>query len=74
MVKEPMMKSGSFSSIYRPVFDQERDEWILQVPSNSVVTRQKILSKFVCRYILVEHLQLAGIYYENRVKSIVIGY
>jgi len=39
MIKRTMSKSGSFTSRYKPVFDQERDEWVLQVPS-SAVTRQ----------------------------------
>jgi hypothetical protein len=31
-----MAKNESFTSKYKPTFDQERDEWILQVPSNTV--------------------------------------
>ncbi|MFC1954565.1 hypothetical protein ACFLVZ_01930 [Chloroflexota bacterium] len=29
-------KNESFTSKYKPAFDQENDEWILQVPSNMV--------------------------------------
>jgi hypothetical protein len=36
MTKRTMEKSGSFTSRYNPTFDQEQDEWILQVPSNAV--------------------------------------
>ena len=39
MTKRTMAKSGSFTSRYKPTFDQEQDEWVLQVPS-SAVTRK----------------------------------
>ena len=37
MTKRTMAKSGSFTSRYKPTFDQEQDEWILQVPSSAVI-------------------------------------
>ncbi len=39
MTKRVMVKSGSFISKYKPTFDQEHDEWILQVPSRTVTRR-----------------------------------
>jgi hypothetical protein len=39
MTKRTMAKSQSFTSRYKPMFDQEQDEWVLQVPS-SAVTRK----------------------------------
>lgn len=41
MTKRTMAKSGSFTSRYKPTFDKEQDEWILQVPSNAVTRRSK---------------------------------
>ena len=39
MAKRTMAKGESFTSRYNPALDQERDEWVLQVPS-SAVTRK----------------------------------
>ena len=36
MSKRRLLKSESFVSKYKPRFDQEQDEWVLQVPANSV--------------------------------------
>ena len=38
-----MTKDNSFMSRYKPVFDQERDEWILQVPAGAVTQRSNDL-------------------------------
>lgn len=34
-----MAKNESFTSRYKPTFDQERDEWVLQVPSTAVIRK-----------------------------------
>jgi hypothetical protein len=39
MTKGTMAKSGLFTARYNSTFDQEQDEWVLQVPS-SAVTRK----------------------------------
>ena len=39
MTKRIIAKNESFMSRYKPTFDQENDEWVLQVP-NSAVTRK----------------------------------
>ena len=39
MAKRITAKNESFMSRYKPAFDQEKDEWVLQVP-NSAVTRR----------------------------------
>ena len=36
-----MAKNESFTSMYKPRFDQEHDEWVLQVPSNAVRRKSK---------------------------------
>ena len=41
MTKSTMANSESFTSRYKPMFDQERDEWVLQVPSSAVTRKSK---------------------------------
>ena len=38
-----MKNNTSFTSKYKPVFDQEQDEWILQVPTTAVTRYSKDL-------------------------------
>jgi len=38
-----MVKNESFMSRYKPFFDQEQDEWILQVPANAITRRSNKL-------------------------------
>ena len=39
MTRRTMAKSESFNSRYEPTFDQEHDEWVLQVPSRAVIRK-----------------------------------
>jgi len=41
MTKRTMAKSESFTSRYKPTFDQKQDEWVLQVPSSAVIRKSK---------------------------------
>ena len=34
-----MAKNESFTSKYKPTFDKERDEWVIQVPSDAVARK-----------------------------------
>jgi len=36
-----MAKNESFTTRYKPTFDQERDEWILQVPRIAVIRKSE---------------------------------
>ncbi|NWF78189.1 MAG: hypothetical protein HXY36_06405 [Chloroflexi bacterium] len=39
MTKRTATKNKSFMLRYRPRFDQERDEWILQIPAGAVIRK-----------------------------------
>ena len=39
MTERATAKSGSFTSTYKPMFDQEHDEWVLQVPCRAVTRK-----------------------------------
>jgi hypothetical protein len=41
MTKKTLAKSESFTSKYKPIFDQKQDEWVLQVPSNDIKRKSK---------------------------------
>ncbi len=41
MTKKTTVKSESFTSKYKPTFNDEQDEWVLQVPSSAVIRKPK---------------------------------
>ena len=69
-----MVKDESFTSKYKPAFDQERDEWILQVPNNAVTRKSDEFYEVRLPVYAGRALAIGVTFYATCAGSIVIGF